>query len=136
VRCHNSSVPRLAALLVTVAAMVVAAGCGGTTQYTLEATRACLKDGGLHVRPAPADDFVASTALNGAMNVKFLDNQVTLAFGEDEAEAARLAKAYRRFKGKNIGIESALEELKNAVLIWAITPPNGERGAVHACLKG
>lgn len=124
-------------LPVAAAAILAVVGCGGAKHYALEATRTCLRQtNGVLVRPAPADDFVASTALGGAMNAKFARNQVTLAFGQDDAEADRLAKAYRRFHGKNVGIESALEELANVVLLWAVTPPPSYRGAVHACLKG
>lgn len=129
--------PRLATLPVAAAAVVAAAGCAGTSRYSLEATRECLKEtSGIQVRQPPASDFVASTALRGSLNVKFPDNQVTVSFGEDEAEAARLATAYRRFKGENIGIESALQEEKNAVLLWGITPSPADRATVSGCLKG
>jgi hypothetical protein len=67
--------------------------------------------------------------------VKFGDNQVTLAFGEDKAEAERLAMAYRRFRGKNIGIESALQQERNVVLVWGVTPETADRTAVVVCLK-
>jgi hypothetical protein len=136
-RCHNSPVRRLAALPVATAAVTLAAGCGGASHYTLEATRACLQEtSGIQVRRPPASDFVASTALGGAVNVKFPDNQVTIAFGEDEAEATRLAMAYRRFRGENVGIESALREKKNVVMVWGVTPAPGQRGTVEGCLKG
>jgi hypothetical protein len=135
-RCDNWRVRRLAALLVATAAGTIATGCGGTSSYTLDATRECLRDtSGVRVRRPPPSDFVASTALGGAVNVKFPDNQVTIAFGEDEAEAERLAMAYRRFRGENVGIESALQEQKNVVMVWGVTPAPEQRGTVEGCLK-
>lgn len=117
-------------------AVIAATGCGGTSSYALEPTRQCLEEtGGITVRRPPHSDLVASTALGGSVNVRFPSNQVTMAFGEDRAEADRLATAYRRFHGKNIGIESALQEEKNVVLIWGVTPANADRGTVVACLK-
>ena len=70
------------------------------------------------------------------MNVKLSKNQVTLTFSQDSDQADGIAKAYRRFKGKGIGIESALEEIANVVLVWGVTPSGPDRGAVHGCLKG
>ena len=114
---------------------VGAAGCGGgATTYTVEKTRACLREDGRRVRPAPADDFVAANALGGAVNVRFPENQVTLAFGLDESEAERIAGAYRRFRGRNIGIEDALRIRHNVVLLWGLTPADEEREAIDACI--
>lgn len=129
-------VPRRVTLLITAAAVIAAAGCGGTLNYAIEPTRACLKQSaGIRVRQPPASDLVAVTALGGSLNVKFPSNQVTLAFGQDKAEATRLATAYRRFKGENIGIESALQEERNVVLIWGVTPETPDRTSVFVCLK-
>ncbi|MFN2467707.1 MAG: hypothetical protein ABR521_06200, partial [Gaiellaceae bacterium] len=104
------------------------------TVYRVEKTRACLREEGRRVRPAPADDFVAANALGGAMNVRFPENQVTLSFGLDEAEAERIAGAYRRFRGKNIGIEDALRIRRNVVLLWALTPAGEDSEAIDACI--
>jgi len=129
-------VRRPASLTVVAAAVLVGAGCGGTKHYALDASRDCLrKESGLRVRPAPASDFIASTAIGGAMNVRFDDNQVTLAFSQDSDQADNIAKAYRRFRGKDIGIESALEEVANVVMVWAITPNPQQKGLIHGCLK-
>jgi hypothetical protein len=128
---------RRSALVPVAVASLLAAGCGGTTRYTLEETRECLRAvPGIELRQPPRSDFVASTALGGAFNVKFPANQVTASFGEDEAEAGRLATAYRRFRGENIGIESALQVERNAVLIWGISPSDPERRTIEECLKG
>ena len=129
-------VPCRVTLLVTATAVIAATGCGGTSIYAIEPTRECLKQTrGLRVRQIQAGDLVAVTALGGALNVKLPSNQVTVAFGQDKAEAIRLATAYRRFRGKNIGIESALQEEKNVVLIWGVTPETVDRTTVVGCLK-
>ncbi len=126
-------------ILIPSATTVVAllAGCGGGAKtYEFTRTQACLKEQGQLVRPAPATDFVAANALGGALNVKFPANQVTIAFGLDSAEADRIANAYRRFRGRNIGIEDALSVRGNVVLLWGLTPGNEESAGIDTCLKG
>jgi hypothetical protein len=141
-RCHNQDVSSSAvfrlALPATAAALAAASGCGGgTPHYTLAATRACLaKAGGVQIRPRPPGDFIAKTAIGGAINVKFPRNQVTLAFSQDVAQAGNIAKGYRRFRGKGIGIDSALEVVANTVLVWGVSPDPADEGVIHSCLKG
>lgn len=116
-------------------AVVVVAGCAGSpTRYTLGATRACLaaKPG---LRLGGPLDFVASTALGGALAVRTRENAVVISFGLDEAEAGRLATAYRRFRGRNIGIEDVLRPRRNAVLLWRAHPSPEDEAAVTGCLK-
>jgi hypothetical protein len=129
-------VARLAGLMLVAAAALLAAGCGGAKRYTVEATRACLKaESGVLVRKPPSNDFIARFATRGAMNARFADNQVTIVFSENAEQADNVAKGYRRFRGKGIGIESALEEVANVVMIWAVTPLPAEKAVVHGCLK-
>lgn len=111
----------------------VAAGCGGTPHYTLEKTSACLRERGLTVRP-PRNDFIASSAPAGSVNARLRRNQVTIAFGDDGEGGARLAAAYRRFRGQNVG-ESGIEERQNAALVWGVSPEPADRDLVHGCLK-
>src|SRR2546423_9469223 len=73
-------------LLGAVLVALVAAGCGGTKSYDADKTRACLSKQ-QRVKVRNKVDFVASTALGGAFNVKLLGNQVTLVFGQDRKEA-------------------------------------------------
>jgi hypothetical protein len=130
-------VRRSASVPIVTAAVLVAAGCGGTGRYALEPTRACLQDTeGAVVRAAPADDFIAASATGGAINVKLSANQVTITFSEDSDQADNIATGYRRFKGKGIGIDSALEELRNVVMVWGVAPMPAEKTEVHGCLKG
>jgi hypothetical protein len=127
----------VATLTVAAAAVLVAGGCGGTKHYDIEASRECLRGvSGIQVRALPPSDFIAKTALEGAMNVKFPANQVTLSFSQDGKQADGIARAYRRFRGKGIGIESALEELANVVMVWGVTPKPADKAVIHDCLKG
>ena len=125
----------IAASVLAGAALLVA-GCGGQKEYTLEKTRPCLEGTpGIEVRSKV--DFVASTALGGAVNVRFprTKNQVTISFGLDRDEAGRIVKAYQRFRGKNIGLADVLRPDRNAVLLWAIHPSDGDIKAVGDCLR-
>ena len=100
---------------------LVAAGCGGgstaTDLYTRADTKQCLEQTlGVHNFPPVGDDFVASTASNGALRgVSVGDNAVTILFGQSPEEANNLADAYRRFRARNVGIEDVLRTSNNAV---------------------
>jgi hypothetical protein len=134
--CDNRAVPRRAVLplLLVVPAVLLAAGCGGSKKYSLGPTRACLKkQSGLQLRQKV--DFVASTALGGAVSVVMPKNEVTISFGLDQAEAERIAAAYRRFRGKNIGIEDVLRPKKNAVLLWEAHPSERDESTIDDCLR-
>jgi hypothetical protein len=123
------------AVLACAALSLLAAGCGGTKSYSLADTRACLaKEKG--VRITNRVDFIADTALGGGMLVKLPSrNRVTVSFGLDQDEADRLAGGYRRFRGKNIGIEDVLRPDHNAVLLWKEHPSEEDISSVTGCLK-
>jgi hypothetical protein len=121
-------------LLLGLAGIVLLAGCGGSKKYSLDKTRACLSQQ-KGVTVVSSVDFVASTALGGALTAKFSHNQVTLSFGLDGNEAERLATAYRRFRGRNIGIEDVLRPDHNAVLLWQAHPSPEDEATIHGCLK-
>ena len=129
----------LAATLVLVS---LVAGCGGAgseepSSYALAPTRQCLSgEDGVTVETQPVD-FVASTALGGALRVKVSpQNFAVLAFGNDEAEAERIERAYRDFAGKRIPIDDVLERRKNLVLVWNAPPTGEDESAISGCLKG
>jgi hypothetical protein len=110
------------------------AGCGGTSNYHADKSRACLaKQPGVKVRNKV--DFVASTALGGAFNVKLAGNQVTLAFAQDRQEAQRIVRAYQRFRGKNIGLPDVLRPTKNVVALWQAHPSDAALQTIQDCLK-
>jgi hypothetical protein len=116
------------------AGTLVVAGCGGTKSYDADKTRACLADqSGVQVRNKV--DFVASTALGGAFNVKLPGNQVTLSFAEDRNEAERIVRAYQRFRGKNIGLTDVLRPTHNVVALWEAHPSDAALQTIQDCLK-
>ncbi len=128
---------RLATLPVVAAGLLLVAGCGGPKHYTVEATRACLRrESEVVVRPVPPSDVIAQNAIGGATNVKIADNQVTLVFSDTAAQADNVAKGYRRLRGEDIGIESALQTVANVVLVWGVTPQGADNALVHGCFKG
>jgi hypothetical protein len=113
---------------------LLAAGCGGITSYSLGKTKACLAQE-QHVRLSSRVDFIADTALGGAVVAKLPShNQVTIAFALDQDETDRLAGAYRRFHGRNIGIEDVLRPDHNAVLLWKAHPSEKDISSVNGCL--
>lgn len=117
-------------------------GCGGSggdepSSYALAPTKQCLAaEDGVKV-DAHAVDFVASTALGGAMRVKVSpQNFVVMAFGENDAEGARIEEAYRDFAGRRIPIDQVLQRNKNLVLVWNAPPSGDEESAISSCLQG
>lgn len=130
--------PGIPAALAILAAVLLAAGCGGEAEpdfYRLEPTRSCLEEAGMEVTTEDLD-FVASTATAGALRAGVGENEVTVSFGEEEEEAVRTAQAYRDFADPTIAIDHVLAREANAVLVWNAPPGDEERGPVHACLRG
>lgn len=127
-------------LLLALVALVVA-GCGGgstaTDLYTRAATKQCIEQIlDVHSFPPVGDDFVASTASNGALrSVRVGDNAVTILFGQSSEEANNLADAYRRFRAPNVGIEDILRTSNNAVLLWQNHPSATDESNIQDCLK-
>ena len=129
---HRRALPAL------VAAGILLAGCGGDAEpdhYTLEATKACLDDEG--VRTSANDlDFVASTALGGAVVAHPGGNRVVLAFGDTPASAARTVRAYRTFAGRRIPLQDLLFQERNTVLLWEEPPTPEQAKTIRDCLDG
>ena len=130
------------ALAATLAIAVLVGGCGGSgggepSRYLLAPTRQCLRgEGGVRIDLRNVD-FVATTALGGAMRVRLpTKNFVVMAFGNDDAEAERIEDAYREFAGRSIPIDDVLQRRKNLVLVWNAPPTGDEDAAVSGCLRG
>jgi hypothetical protein len=128
--------------LAAIAAAAVTAGCGGSNPaaepalYELAPSRACLQEAGVDVKTSGLD-FVASTALGGAMRVRLAtDNFVDVSFGEDAAEAERIETAYRRFAGRSIPVDDVILRTKNVVMVWNAPPTGEERDTLFGCLEG
>ena len=118
--------------VVLLVAILTACGAKGTI-YTTAKTRNCLAAHGASIE-APAGDVVASTATGGAFRASLVGNSVTLAFGATVADANSIEAAYRRFAGKNVGIDQVLFQQGNAVMLWHL-PPHGDETGILACLK-
>ena len=134
------SIPARTSLAALVAALLLAAcGCAAEAEppppHALEPTQACLEGAGVAVDTDDLD-FVASTALAGALHATVEGNEVTVAIGEDEEEAERISQAYRTFAGERIPIDQVLMRDRNAVLLWANPPSAQDRDRIVACLKG
>ena len=129
---HRRALPALAAV------GLLLAGCGGDAapeRYTLEPTRGCLADE--HVRVSSNGlDFVASTALGGAVIARPSGNRVVIAFAESPAEAVRIVDAYKQFAGKRIPLRDLLFQEKNTVLLWQEPPTPQQAKTVRDCLDG
>lgn len=119
-----------------VASLVVLTGCGGDELglYELGPTRSCLREANLN--PTQKDlDFVASTALGGALRVRFPDNLLSLTFGRSLNEAERLERAYRRFAPRRFPIQDVLRRENNVVMLWGVSPTIDELDTVIRCLR-
>ena len=115
-------------------ALLVVAGCGSAGAYDVDKTRACLAGRpGVVVRNKV--DFVASNALGGAFSVTLGENEVTLSFTTDRAEAERIVRAYQKFKGANIGLEDVLRPNHNVIALWALHPSDAALQTIRDCLK-
>lgn len=123
------------------AAAALAAGCGGAGSaedepYVLGPSRACLEQMENVEVETDELDFVATTALGGAMRVELLANFVVLAFGNDAKEGERIERAYRQFAGSSIPIDDVLQRTRNVVLVWNAGPSPEEQNLVTGCLQG
>ncbi len=124
--------------LLATALLHVLAGCGrgGTTIYSRQASRACLKKAGFTPRPVDSStDFVANSATGGAFTVDLTDNRVTVSFGETIKDADNIDDAYHRFRAKNVGIDDVLRQQDNAVMLWHVHPSDADIGPITGCLK-
>lgn len=121
--------------VVLVGSLLALAGCGGGTKtYSAAATRSCLEQAGVDVVPVPKEDFIASAAEGGAFTARFRDNKVTVSFGLDRNGAEHIVRGYQRFRGKNIGLADVLRPKGNAVMLWALHPPDAYVSAIEGCL--
>jgi hypothetical protein len=126
------------ALLLLLAVVLVAPGCGGGSKtYTLAKSRACLKATGVRVTRAPRSDFVASTAPGGAFRANLPGNFVTLVFAEDDENGDQIEKAYQQFAFPNVkkGLADVLKRDGNVIILWHAHPEPSDEMLVRDCLK-
>jgi hypothetical protein len=128
------------AVLIGVPAIVLGAAyavAGGSDQYALEPTRSCLaKVDGLRVskNDGELNDFIAESAVNGAVRIWFPANQVAISFGGSDQDAERTARAYARFSGSTINVKDLLRQEHNAVMLWADVPSQEDEKTISDCL--
>jgi hypothetical protein len=124
--------------LACAAALFASAGCGGDdepTVYRLMPTSACLRSANVPVTTRNLD-FVATTALGGALRARFPSNQVVVAFGSSPNDGDAIERAYEQFAGRNIGLQDVLMREQNVVLVWAAKPSEQDLARVADCLEG
>jgi hypothetical protein len=127
---------RPSVLLGLILALGSLAGCGGdeVSLYQLRPTRSCLENADLE--PTQRNlDFVASTALGGALRVRFAGNLLSLTFGRSQKEAERLERAYRRFAPRRFPIQDVLRREGNVVMLWGVSPTIDQLDTVMRCLR-
>lgn len=116
--------------------LLLAAGCGGgSTTYSMAKTRDCLVKKGQRIVPTPPNDFVPHQAGGGTFRVRFPDNLVTLAFGDDRDDAQQVVRGYQAFSGKNIGLTDVLSAKHNVVILWGVHPKDDYVSTIESCLK-
>jgi len=127
--------PRLALAAVGVGIVLLAAGCGGSTTYTVPRSKSCLEQRGVKIG-GPLD-FVANTATGGAFRANLTDNWVTIAFGENVKSGVDIENAYTRFALPNVrpGLADVLRRYNNAVTLWHQHPNDSDLSLVVGCLR-
>ena len=131
-------VRRPLAAVLTLAPVLVLAGCGAPPNYSLAGTRSCLEKAGMHVAATPVSDLVAHTAANGTFRARLKGadpNAVTLSFADNAKDAQDVADGYIRFHAKNVGVTDILFVDKNVVTLWLRHPSDADRSAITSCLK-
>ena len=124
-------------LLLVLLLALGAAGCGGSSSYTLEKTRTCLSDRGVSIGDVPRADIVGSSATGGSFAAGLGDNSVKIVFGETESDAEQIEGAYERFAFSNVkaGLADVLRREKNAVMLWQKHPQDSDVSLVTGCLR-
>jgi hypothetical protein len=130
---HRAALLGIASALLLV--VVVVAGCGGSSAYSLAKTRTCLTQRGAKI--GGKLDFVASTAPAGAFVTSLGDNSVEVVFGQTQSDAEQIEQAYHRFAFKNVkaGLSDVLRRYNNAVTLWHQHPQDNDLALVVGCLK-
>jgi hypothetical protein len=115
--------------------VLLAAGCGGKSVYTVAKTRACLDARGVKI--GGKLDFVASTATGGAFNASLGTNSVKLVFGQTQSDAQQIVAAYERFAFRNVrnGLPDVLRRYNNVVTLWHEHPQDADLSLVVGCLR-
>jgi hypothetical protein len=126
---------RYTLLVVGVGILLLGAGCGGKTTYSVDRTRNCLVQRGVRIGGKP--NFVATTATGGAFVAHLGPNFVAVAFGTDLTTAEDIEAAYLRLALPNVraGIGDVLRRYGNAVTLWHVHPADSDLALIVGCLS-
>ena len=115
---------------------LTACGGGGTDLYDRDATLDCLRGAGVRADTRKID-FVASTALAGALHAAFPGNEVTVSFGDTLEDAEQTQRAYQRFAPSRLrpNLHHVLKRDRNAVMRWGVSPTARHETAIRSCLS-
>jgi hypothetical protein len=130
---------RLKTLLVLLLALA-AAGCAAEpSTFKAEQTAKCLRDNDVTVLTDRSElGVVERSAEHGGLIAYTKGNAVRIAFGANEDDARGIEEGYRRFAPKKVKthIDDVRRTVKNAVLLWTVTPSDEDADKVTGCLKG
>ncbi len=115
------------------AAALAVAACGGTREYSFEATRACLEDAeGVNI----AGEERASEDALARVSAIVDGNLVHIGIARDEAAAKEIERTDRQFRDATGGLGSGvLYRDRNAVLSWTQEPTDAQRERAEECLR-
>ncbi len=119
---------------VALAAVVLAAGCGGgsSATYVLGPTQICLRHQSVQVSRASRDlHYFWQTAPQGALNAKVAGNPVTIDFEQTKADADTTKSAYEA----GAPASTTVEQRGNTIVIWRHAPTSAQRSTVKDCLS-
>jgi hypothetical protein len=119
---------------------LVLAGCGVRTSkpYTAAGTAPCLKKQGFAAVTTSPKSLVASIAANGGIEARSPSrNQLTIAFAADEKSVSEPQAEFRRFAHGlyKRHLADVMRTVKNAVMVWTITPSDDEQDTASRCLQ-
>src|SRR4030088_1622591 len=110
-----------------VLAALLLAGCSSGEPSTFRAgsTATCLTGKGYRVTTDDAKvGVIAANAPNGGLRANEPGNTLPIAFGQNSADAIKIAAAFKRVAPRKLRrhIADVMRTQKNAVLLWTVTP--------------
>ena len=126
---------RVRFVLAAVGFLAIVVGCGSQSIYRPPATRDCLVQRG--ERFGGKLDFIAQTAIGGALIARLPDNEVTIVFGQSVSEGKQVELAYKRLAFQNVrgGLGDVLRRYGNAVTRWQEHPTALDLALLEGCLR-
>ena len=102
----------------------------GPAPTRLELTLRCLNDEKGVATIVPAGDPLADSAGDGSFRTTIEGNEVTVALGATEEQAAKIERAYRAVGGDLTG---RLERRSDTVYLWKFESSPTQRQAMYDC---